>query len=124
MIIIILPQFHFHLVPSPLTHLAGAGTALPQDCEAHILGRDPHGTVTAVCALPMDPDSRSPGFLDWIWLGVSSGDMFGILLEESLGAGLDLGLELENSASKKEGTMIMGESRKTATCLVNGPEPR
>jgi len=56
-----------------------------QDCEAHILGRDPHGTVTAVCALPMDPDSRSPGFLDWIWLGVSSGDMFGILLEESNG---------------------------------------
>eukprot|EP00435_Cladocopium_sp_Y103_P011671 s2674_g3.t1 len=57
-----------------------------QDCEAHILGRDPHGTVTAVCALPMDPDSRSPGFLDWIWLGVSSGDMFGILLEETNGA--------------------------------------
>jgi len=55
-----------------------------QDCEAHILGRDPHGTVTAVCALPMDPESRE-GFLDWIWLGVSSGDMFGILLEEHHG---------------------------------------
>eukprot|EP00434_Breviolum_minutum_P026132 symbB.v1.2.023106.t1/scaffold2093.1/size89838/3 len=55
-----------------------------QDCEAHILGRDPHGTVTSVCALPMEPGSRE-GFLDWIWLGVSSGDMFGILLEESNG---------------------------------------
>lgn len=53
-----------------------------QDCEAHILNRDPHGTVTAVCPLPMEPGSRE-GFVDWIWLGVSSGDMFGILLEEN-----------------------------------------
>lgn len=27
---------------------------------------------------------ETAGFLDWIWLGVSSGDMFGILLEETL----------------------------------------
>ena len=54
-----------------------------QDCEAHILTRDPQGTVTAVCPLPMEPKSRE-GFVDWIWLGISSGDMFGILLEEIL----------------------------------------
>lgn len=30
---------------------------------------------------------KTQGFLDWIWLGVSSGDMFGILLEESFGCG-------------------------------------
>ena len=54
-----------------------------QDCEAHILNRDPMGQVTSVCPLPMEPQTRE-GFLDWIWLGVSSGDIFGILLEETL----------------------------------------
>lgn len=85
MIIIILPHFNFVSTPPFSDTPWWCPLARCQDCEAHILGRDPHGTVTAVCALPMDPDSRSPGFLDWIWLGVSSGDMFGILLEESLG---------------------------------------
>jgi len=53
------------------------------DCESHILNRDTAATtVTAVCPLPMEPGTRE-GLLDWIWLGLSNGEMFGILVEET-----------------------------------------
>lgn len=55
------------------------------DCESHILNRDSAAsdptTVTAVCPLPMEPGTQSR-LLDWIWLGLSNGEMFGILVEE------------------------------------------
>eukprot|EP00439_Symbiodinium_sp_Y106_P016975 s216_g2.t1 len=66
------------------------------DCESHILkpgcekfreqknrdsaASDPT-TVTAVCPLPMEPGTQSR-LLDWIWLGLSNGEMFGILVED------------------------------------------